>query len=219
MKPILDRFLKYAHTVVSAHGCPNPDHWPGYLGPQYGIGRVLLVGMIHSSVGLDRTAGPMAKLTAEQHRWAHALRWPSSDQRYVETMREVYPMAAPSWADGPVWRNFYKILAALNLRLEQVAFTNLAKCSWKSGDRELNRVVRRCRARFPLQQLVEAIEPLAVFIATRTPETHALAEKLQTSQRRVWVYGNRDGRDLENRLLREWLPEAVEDYKARLRVS
>jgi len=112
------------------------------------------------------------------------------------------------------------------LSLQQVATTNLANCYRPSGSRKRNgtSLVTMCRKVHPLEELIEAIQPKAVFIA----KAGAKAAGIDRTQCRVWPFKNagcnqRQGIIISSRVdwLREnsWFPEAQNSYREMMRIG
>ena len=69
-----------------------------------------------------------------------------SDRQYLASVRAAYTASARRWAvNGTVWKRFDKLLACLGIDMEQVAFTNLAKCFCAVGQND-TRFVKACLA-------------------------------------------------------------------------
>jgi len=220
-----DRWLAYARRVLEAGALsqccaqsPRNDaidrvrRWPGYLGSRYDSGCVLLVGAIHNA---DRLFTPeILALGDEAKKWVGAPRTPESDRRYLASVRAAYTASARRWAlNGNVWKRFDKLLGHLGIEMEQVAFTNLAKCFCPVGHND-TRFVKACLARYPLGALIEDIRPRAVFIAKDAQATNHLEGEIGTKTGAlVFRFNNRTGQ-ANGRSFREWVPEAAQEYRS-----
>jgi len=146
----------------------NDLRWPGYVGADYRPGEgVLLVGAVHApelpvapsglqrDKDLQRTAYALTKLLSG---WTAQPRSISRDEQFLPAFQRAFVDAAVLWER---WDEFAKILEALELSIQQVAYTNLAKCK-AVGDGEL--LVKFCQSEFaPISDLVETLNPCAVF--------------------------------------------------------
>ena len=194
MRTLDDVWLAYARRVLEAGALsqccdqsPRNDaidrvrRWPGYLGSRYHSGGVLLVGAIHNA---DRLFTPeILALGDEVKKWVGAPRTPESDRRYLASVRAGYTASARLWAlNGNVWKRFDKLLAYLGIDMEQVAFTNLAKCFCPVGEND-TRFVKACLARYPLGELIKDIQPKAVFIAKNASPSSWLSCRLLLRRR------------------------------------
>lgn len=171
------RWCEYARRVHQrSAGCPcdvDDAAWPGFMGENYAVGRVLIVGSIHNAPVL-RASG-IYDVVPHVERWFHSEA--PDDRGYLRTLRAAYLAAIPNWkryvnADGrqvtgAVWTNISKVVSKLGLTFADVAFTNLAKCglptktSWPK-ERLRIEAHERCT---PLSGLIRDIEPHYVLIA------------------------------------------------------
>jgi hypothetical protein len=187
--------------------------WPGYLGSRYDEGRVFLVGAIHNA---DQLFTPeIVELESQVARWMNAPRTPQSDRRYLTSVRAAYLASSRRWAlKGNVWKRFNKLLGYLGIDMDQVAFTNLAKCFCPVGQND-SRFVKACLARYPLSALIDGIQPNAVFIAKDAQATNRLGGDLGTKTGAlIFRFNNRTGQ-ANGQSFREWVPEAAQAYRSR----
>jgi hypothetical protein len=227
VRPLDDTSLAYARRVLGAGAlsqfcaqAPGNDaidrvrRWPGYLGSSYDSGRVLLFGAIHNANQLFTPE--ILELADEVKEWMSAVRTPESDRQYLASVRAAYTASARRWAvNGTVWKRFDKLLACLDIDMEQVAFTNLAKCFCAVGQNE-TRFVKACLERYPLGALVQDIQPKAVFIAKNAQATNRLEGDVGAKTGAlVFRFNNRTGRSPDGRSFRDWAPEAAQAYDNR----
>jgi hypothetical protein len=176
MRDIEGKWLVYARRVLEGNPLSEccalatvqterVKRWPGYLGSRYQGSRVLLAGAIHNA---DQLFTPeILALENEVKMWVGASRTPESDRHYLASVRAAYLASSRQWAlNGNVWKRFDKLLGYLGLDMEQVAFTNLAKCFCPVGQSD-TQFVKACLARYPLRELIDGIQPKAVFIGER----------------------------------------------------
>jgi hypothetical protein len=103
--------------------------------------------------------------------------------------------------------------------MEQVAFTNLAKCFCPVGQSD-TQFVKACLARYPLSELIDGIQPNAVFIAKDAQATNRLEGDLGTKTGAlIFRFNNRTGQNPDGRSFREWLPEAAQEYRSTMEPS
>jgi hypothetical protein len=131
-----------------------------------------------------------------------------------------------------VWYGFLeKLLPELGVTLEQIAFTNLAKCFTNDPDTEpfLKACLFKDDAPHPyfsaLETLLDGLAPLSVFIAQSSKLTRPIFKRLEIKGRRhVWAFENSYRRQLWSDEIRgwikwrEWRPKAIDDYKRRARL-
>ena len=159
------RWLAYAHKVLTVPcGCPCDGElsWPGYLGQEYAVGRVLLVGAIHNAPVL-RSSG-IFEIAPDVEAFVKAS--PGDPQRYLDVVREAYVKAIPRWKTyvnekgqritETVWKRLLLLVDAFGIPLTQIAFTNLAKCALPSGS---GWAIEK------LAELIKHLEPRYVLIA------------------------------------------------------
>jgi hypothetical protein len=171
------RWCVYARRVLEQRaGCPcdtDDAAWPGFIGENYSVGRVLIVGSIHNA--------PVLRASGIYNVLPYAKRWVAADagddSRYLRVVRAAYADAIPHWiryvndngryVAGAVWTNIAKVVGSLGLTLSDIAFTNLAKCglptktSWR-----LERLrIEAHEQHTPLSRLIRDIEPQYVLIA------------------------------------------------------
>jgi hypothetical protein len=203
MSKLESRWLIYARQVVRGGPCkecsdrcdgdPRIRCWPGYLGKHYTKGRVLLVGEAHHEKSRSiygPVIGPfftdsMLSVQSQVRDWYQDK---ISPREYLNAVRDAYKKSIEAWRGGGVWGCFEKIYAGLGRTLDQVASTNLAKCYCEPGCGD--RLAMACVKRYPVKQLIEALEPKAVFIAKSTRASRKLHNPLNTDNCRVWQYDN-----------------------------
>ena len=151
-------------AATSQPGCcvGNDLRWPGYLGANYrpGVG-VLFVGAVHgaespdASDDLKRTSDALTNLLKG---WTAQPRSRSRDEQFLRDFQRAFVKAAVLWKR---WKVFAKILEALKLSIEQVAYTNLAKCkAYDAGYKH----IKLCQSEFaPISSLVQTLNPRAIF--------------------------------------------------------
>ncbi len=188
--------------------------WPGYLGSRYKRGRVLLVGAIHNAGQLFTPE--IVALESQVEKWMNASRSTDSNRQYLTAVQSAYLASSRRWAcNGNVWKRFDELLCYLGIDIEQVAFTNLAKCFCSVGQND-TRFVKACLTRYPVGALIEEIQPKAVFIGKNEKATNRLLGDLETKTGAlVFQYNNRTGQSPDRRSFREWAPEAARKYRSR----
>ena len=183
-----DRWLTYAREVVTdkdhrehcqERGGSNPNaicaergglqrpanfakdvRWPGYLGSAYGAGGVLWISNIHrnfDSEGLPPSFAEGANNCIR--RWRDGV---SDDASFLQELRAIYLRGLRRWLVGS-WPG--KALLALEVELESVAYTNVAKCQAVDTGMSLQRF---CVARWPLRRIVNLLEPGLVLLTSET---------------------------------------------------
>jgi hypothetical protein len=95
------RWLAYARKVMTVPcgcECDRDTSWPGYIGKDYELGRVLLVGAIHNAPVL-RNSGIFEILPDID---AFKRSPPGEqDHTYLRIVRNAYLAAIPKWATYP----------------------------------------------------------------------------------------------------------------------
>jgi hypothetical protein len=190
------------------------------MGSGYPGSRVLLVGAIHHAKVLN--ASGLLSIVPDVKAWGARPRTEALDRRYRSVVEKAYLKAIPRWIHwtepngasrrGVVWLNFEKILDALGLSFEHVAFTNLAKCALPAGTRqsEETRRIRAHESAWPLEKLIDKINPLYVVIAKDHKVVNRIvriptSDRIRRCRNRTFVSSGR--------LISEWLPEDATRYK------
>jgi hypothetical protein len=215
------RWLDYAWKVLIEQGglmtccitgaSNEVQRWTGCLGANYGLGRVLMVGAVHNKPVLEQDKAPLA-LAAKT--WVDSGRSGANDGAYLAAVRDFYRRVAPTWEyGGTVWRTFAKIRERLNLRSEEVAYTNVAKCEMRTGF-GYGQLIRECLHRFPLNNLVEAVNPAIVLVAlsNQTYTKAAGSSGIVHDGKRVFQYDNMHLTDPAGRLFEVWIQDAKAAY-------
>src|SRR5262249_51283783 len=154
------------------------------------------VGEIHNANRFF--TGSINELEEKVRQW---FRGEIDDDKYLSAVRSAYEASARDWgwSDlGTVWGGFAIVCAELKLKLEQAATTNLAKCYWPPGDPDFiqgdkedkisgNDLAMRCAEQYPLQELIEALDPKAVFIAKANDDSRKLFGGLETDPERCRI--------------------------------
>jgi|SRR6516225_1457441 len=112
------KWRDYALTALangpkSCCGIAPEERWPGYLGPDYARGRVLLVGSSHNENALFDARSTeyrqaITRLIEAVRAWSQS-KSTDGERRYLGAMREVYPLAVEYWRNGNVWKRFFRI--------------------------------------------------------------------------------------------------------------
>lgn len=170
LSDLAQRWLVYARAVFrcanSGHACDAPSiadidnalRWPGFVGANYERARtrLLLVGRIHNPSGWRAWPG-LGTLEPLVRDWVSGR---SSDAEFYRQYSERYAQLLVTW--GP-WRKVYAFLAeAAGVDADGVAYTNVAKC-WQYPGKE-SAMQRLCSQAFPLQNLVDILQPHGVFV-------------------------------------------------------
>lgn len=226
LAPQFSEWLHYAYATVAEGrktgcACDAGVAWPGYMGTRYPDSRVLLVGAVHHAKVLN--ASGLLSIVPDLKKWSASPRTRALDQSYLSVVEKAYLEAIPRWIRwtepngasrrGAVWSNFKKILDALGLSFEDVAFTNLAKCALPAGTKqsEETRRIRAHECAWRLATLIDKIDPLYVVIAKDNKVVNQIV-LMPTSDRHIRRCNNRTFVS-SDRLLSEWLPEDAARYK------
>jgi hypothetical protein len=221
-----ERWLKYARNVLTCAGgamkCCLSDadggfaRWPGYLGSDFARGRALFVGAVHNN---DSTAyAPddwiLPDLAAAALDW---IKGRQADADYLARVRKDYSAAmtgVPGWSKSGVWRQFADIRLRLGITPQQTAATNLAKCALPSGHKNYNKPIAACPQRFPLSHLINALDPVIVFVACGN-KAAPLRDLEATATPRVYRFEQRNQREWPSRRGKDlWLSEAADFYRS-----
>jgi hypothetical protein len=219
-------WLDYARDVLKHGGgamnccvCGDTDRisrWPGYLGPDYASGRVLLVGAVHNQADMDATP-EVSAIGAAALEWINGDR---SDSAYLALLRAEYPKAIDFWCrhGGGVFRKFAEIRAALGSSLEQCAVSNIAKCTAVRGSKKYCESINACPVRFPVTDLIARLDPVIVFIACNDTNARIPGVVQATATRRVYRFHQLNSLEYATKRRRDvWLPEAVDFYRAAMK--
>jgi hypothetical protein len=171
------RWIKYARKVLSTPcgcNCDGEISWPGYIGKDYHLGRVLLVGAIHNDPVLRKSG--ILEIIPKVEAFKRATP-PQKDQLYIDAVRKAYLQAIPKWAtyvnekgrriNNTVWAHLLSLLDAFGIPLTQFAFTNLAKCALPAGAGWAieRRRIKGHESVTPISALIQSLEPRYVLIA------------------------------------------------------
>jgi hypothetical protein len=252
--PVDKRWLDYASGVLNAPaghrkacianggaipgpGCVdgNELRWPGYLGRNYHEGTgVLCVGAVDREATLrtpradDVQQRTDRQLVASAREWRDAGRSPATDAKYLEDLRRAHEDALPMWSR---WKRHFRPLIedCLGMDRTQIAWTNLAKCrvSLDRGPKQRaaeGKLTRLCQRAFPMNELVEAIRPVAVLVAVlRAGPDGDIVTRWSSPSCSPLVFSwqgqsghDRHNTDPEARPLREWAPEMAREISSRI---
>ena len=195
---VRSRWLRYAAEVVSdadhmstcrVRGGSPPEagyftdvRWPGYLGPLYGPGGVLWIANIHRNFDSAGLSSEFASSAAAAIRgWRDGK---SDDETLLREVRVVYELGLRTWTVG-YWGR--RTLTALGVPIEAVAYANVAKCQAVDTGVTLQ---RWCLRRWPLQRLIDDLEPGIVLLTSQT----ALASTTGEWPCPVVAFSQRNGR-------------------------
>jgi hypothetical protein len=193
----------------------NDLRWPGYLGRRYGqLATVLCVGHVHATDWEQTARVPLEK---SLRRWLSSGRSQSSDTAYLESVREVFEWWLPTWRR---WSHFRALVDKLQLDVQDIAWTNLAKCR-VSREANPDGVVRVCQSAFPIREVVEALRPEAVLSCVKNAyEGGPIVTTWRSAnlpRPLVFTWDGRRGTDRDGRLLRVWTDDAVRQIGDRRR--
>ena len=217
------RWLNYAWKVLTEDGglttccvtgtSNEVQRWTGCLGGDYSSGRVLMVGAVHNKPVLEQDKAPLA-LAARA--WVDSGRSSTADSRYIAAVRDFYRRVTPTWEyGGTVWRTFAKLRDRLSVDVEQVAYANVAKCEMRTG-LGYGQLIQQCLRRFPLNDLVDAVNPAIVLIALDNQSfTKAIGVGgIVHDGRRIFQYNNRNLTDPAGRRFETWVQDAKAAYRS-----
>jgi len=207
MTHIERNWLDYAWRVLGYSGCcTGVSKWPGYLGPHYQDGRVLIVGAVHN--GAELFTPEIEKLARIARDWRRGA---VSDEYYLSAVRWAYEQSRTTWEKNTVWRNLRILREELGINFQQTAFTNLAKCLLPPGE-NTDALFLKCNNHFPLHDLIRRLKPLAVFIAKSSEKSR----KVFTQYRGlplIYQFHNLNGLNERNEKLDQSAIWAKEDYQ------
>lgn len=134
--------------------------WPGYVGHAYRRGGVLWISNIHRNFDLRGFTRPFAESANDCiRRWrdGHA-----SDDAFLTEIRSLYERGLRRWTVGS-WPG--KALVALDVTVEAVAYTNVAKCQAVDTGVALQKF---CIERWSLHRIVKMLDPGLVLLTSAT---------------------------------------------------
>ncbi len=153
-------------------GVDDPDlRWPGYLGDAAASGPCLMaVGNVHRNFASGRiTAGLRDQLLVATSGWSTGE---IDDADYLAATRTVYRAGLAGWTVG---KHIRFAVTAFGLGTESLVYLNAARCQYPEIPPKLARasstkvaLQRLCLARFPLSDLVTALQPQAVLFSSTT---------------------------------------------------
>lgn len=111
------------------------------------------------------------------------------------------------------------LVGKLQLGVEDIAWTNLAKCR-VSREASPDDVVRFCQAEYPIREVIGAIRPATVLTCVKNAyEGGPIVETWRSASARplVFTWDSRRGTDREGRRLQVWTDEAVQRIVSRHR--
>lgn len=82
-------------------------------------------------------------------------------EEFLPRLRSAYANALPDW--GPWKKTFQYVASNFGLFVEDVAYTNLAKC-WQTLDRTPIGPVRACARQYPLRELASILRPHGIVV-------------------------------------------------------
>lgn len=185
--PLVAGWLRYAREVVSdqdhrracaARGGSDPDavlleretgrpasfaedvRWPGYVGRDYRRGDVLWISNIHRNFDSGGLTASFADASNDCIRqWRDGR---TDDESFLSEIRAVYELGLRRWTVGS-WSG--RALLALDVPIEAVAYTNVAKCQAVGTGTRLQRF---CIQRWSLRSIVQLLEPGLVLLTSAT---------------------------------------------------
>lgn len=237
-------WLAWAREVIRTNGTQNRCRvckneattafervlWPGYIGENYRVGGMLLVGAVHNREEFETK--PISRLAAFAERWARGSeRHP--DDEYLRMLRAAYLESATkpisktgrSWTDGTVWRAFDALRKDAGLQWSDVAFTNWSKCA--SPTQSVNAVRNRLYREHiwddvpVLQRLpIKELRPGAVFVICGDAKVVSAIRKskLNVPIVRVFVQYGYKSKFPDERRWHEWLPDDIAEFRSHSRM-
>jgi hypothetical protein len=198
-----------APSIPGLAGADTATRLPGFIGERYEAGKgVLLVGVLLKTAEVADPA--FLPAMAAGAAWVRTGRSATSDAKFFADACDAYANAMPGW---PVWRRFGVVLDSLGLGLEDVAYTNAAKCwhTWRGyDDRNLAKnLASKCSSKFSqISSLVDRIEPRQVYLAGAS----AASSVRRSAKRDVFVINVINGSVDGMEPWPNWLAEARQLY-------
>lgn len=204
---VVDCPASHVAECVAAGGVGLPGssgaRFPGFVGRDYkpGIG-VLCMGHVHRYLPDrdDVEGGRLAAIEAAIEAWRAGGRSPEADTEFLASSRDAYEASAPTW---DYWRrNYQPLLDESRYSVREVAFANVAKCRTITEDDSAAsvRLARICSIAFPPSELIAALRPAAVLLASL---------RLDVGERpgvTLLRWNGRTGVDDEGSTMKNWLP-------------
>jgi hypothetical protein len=181
-------WIPYARHVLEQNaGCAcDADEiaWPGFIGPSYSTGMVLVVGSIHNAPVL-RSSG-VYDIVPKVREWLSRRQTPESDRAYLDIVWQAHCAAIPrwqwyqnesgKWVSGAVWNGIEAAARGFGLTFSDIAFTNLAKCGLPTRtpwSLEKRRIIAH-EADTPLTSIIDALKPRYVLLAKDAAELRTI---------------------------------------------
>lgn len=172
-------WLEYCREVVDAgdrhrYGCvqlggsqdpafPSDIRWPGYFGPGYRPGGMMIAANIHSDFdeGLGRQAAAAAADVVRD--WAAGR---ISDDDYLLRTGAVYQRGLEAWRVGA---STGRPMRYLNIPWTDVVYVNGARCQTFDTGVKLQNL---CQLRWPLSQMAANLRPRILVVSSSTVLSH-----------------------------------------------
>jgi hypothetical protein len=169
--------------------------WPGYVGRTYRRGGVLWISNIHRNFDSGGFAAAFANSANDCIRqWRDGR---TADDAFLDGIRSIYVRGLRGWTVGS-WPG--KALVALNVSVESVAYTNVAKCQAVDTGVELQEF---CIKRWSLRRIIELLDPGLVLLTSATGLAQSGAARWPCT---VVGFSQRNGRLLKGS---PWKPPGV----------
>lgn len=157
--------------------------------------------------------------------WISSGRSIESDNMFLKNYNQAFKAALSQW---DLWtRHFRTLVQDLSgLSLDQIAFTNLAKCRIPYPSRvSPYKMIRLCQEQFPVDDLLERIQPRVILLSVLPAAREGdLVESWSASNCRpkLIAWQGRTGHDRHNtaagrREFKRWAPEAAEIIQGEVR--
>lgn len=129
---------------------PSDVRWPGYFGPGYRPGGMMIAANIHSDFD-ERFGRPWADAAADVVRdWAAGR---IDDGQYLQRTAEVYQPGLEAWRVG---FSTGRPMRYLNIPWTDIVYVNGARCQTFDTGVKLQQI---CRQRWPLSVMAEKLRP------------------------------------------------------------
>lgn len=172
-------WLEYCREVVNSgdrhrYGCvqlggsqdpafPSDVRWPGYVGPGYRPGGMVIAANIHSDFdeGLGRQDAEAAADVVRD--WAADR---IGDDDYLQRTAAVYQRGLEAWRVGA---STGRPMRYLNISWTDVVYVNGARCQTFDTGVKLQNI---CQQRWPLSQLAANLRPRILVVSSSTVLAH-----------------------------------------------
>jgi len=136
----------------------------------------------------------------------------NNDHNFLTALQTHYPAAIGYWKSNYTWSYLTEIVKRFDLTLDDVAFTNLAKCANVGGtDDEL---IRRCVQDYKIDEVSDILKPAMVFVSKLSPTSVGVFDWGQHKPpvKKFHGHSSQAARNVNNETFDVWILRAKKEY-------